>query len=156
MPDSYSQEDVQEILHLAIAKQTRAGELSRQQMLEIADELGLNELDIQKAEAEWAVRRNDCQDRQIFTRYRRLQFKHHVMRFLIVSAFLVMFSFVTDWTLWMTLCIALFWGMFLTLDGWSAWQTEGDTFERRYQRWRRKRWIKRSVGDFFKRWLTAL
>lgn len=155
MSDTYSQEDVQEILHLAIAKQARAGELSRHQMLEIADELGLSELDIQRAEEEWAVRRDDHQERQAFSRYRRTQFKHHLARFFIVNAFLVMFSFVTDWTLWMTLSVALFWGMFLTLDGWSAWQTEGEVFDRRYQKWKRKRWLKRSVSNFFKRWLTA-
>lgn len=156
MSDTYRQEDVQEILQLAIAKQAHSGELSRQQLLEIAEELGLSAFEIQRAEEEWALRRDEEKDRQTFMRYRRVQFKQHVTRFLIVNAFLVVFAFVTDWTLWMTLCVALFWGMFLTLDGWSAWQTEGDTFERRYQKWKRKRWFKRSVSQLFKRWFKAL
>ena len=54
MPEEiYRQEDAQQILQLAIARQAEEGELSRVQLFEIAAELNIAPADIQAAELEW-------------------------------------------------------------------------------------------------------
>ena len=40
-PDLYASEDAQQILQIAIAKETEAGELTRAQLAEIASELNI-------------------------------------------------------------------------------------------------------------------
>ncbi|MEO1690707.1 MAG: hypothetical protein AAFR63_04135, partial [Cyanobacteria bacterium J06631_6] len=52
-PDSYSQEDIQEILQIAIANHHTEEELSRQQLWEIAAELDIDASTIQAAEKGW-------------------------------------------------------------------------------------------------------
>ncbi|HHP7245265.1 MAG TPA: 2TM domain-containing protein [Elainellaceae cyanobacterium] len=156
MPESYSQEDVQEILELAIARQVRKGDvLSRGQLFEIADEMGIPVRELEIAEREWL--QGEGRDRVEFNRYRRINFRQHVVKYLIVNGFLVLIDLVTfgdgAWALSFSLYIALIWGLFLTLDGWRTYQTEGRAYENAFQRWRRQRWLKRSVGGFLNRWL---
>jgi hypothetical protein len=157
MPKLYSSEDVQEILNLAIARQAEAGEFTRQQLLEIADELGLSIQDIQQAEDEWQIIRNDPRDRQAFCRYRRVQFRQHLIRYGLMGSFaLVSFGllFQLGTPMWLLLALSFgpgifffIWTIALLLDGLSAMQTEGDQFERRYEIWRRRRVFKRSVNQ---------
>ncbi len=158
MPDSYSQEDVQEILELAIARQVKSGgELSRQQLYEIADEMGIPSSEIMRAETEWT--QGDLKERIDFNRYRRTNFRQHSVKYLIVNAFIVAIDLVTYgdgvMTLSFSLYVALIWGLFLTLDGWRAYQTEGKAYDNALQRWRRQRWIKRSIGGLLGRWLKS-
>ncbi len=155
MSQLYSQYEAQEILNLAIARQSNGGDLTRRQLLEIGEEMGLDAQDIQRAEDEWRSRDSETKERQIFCRHRRLQIRYHVIKYLIVNGFFLVLNYITTglwvfpWSLW----VALLWGMFLALDGWSAMQTEGIRFERRFQRWRQRRWLQRSVrqiaGRFF-------
>jgi hypothetical protein len=156
MPDSYSQEDVQEILELAIARQVRSrGDLSRRQLYEIAEEMGIPADEIERAETEWT--QGDLKERIEFNRYRRTNFQQHSVKYLIVNAFLIAIDLVTygdgAWTLSFSLYVALIWGMLLTLDGWRAYQTEGQAYDNAFQRWRRRRWIRRSLGGLINRWL---
>ncbi len=162
-PKTYSQDEVQEILYLAIANQAKAGELSRDQLFEIADELGLAPQDIQEAELEWQGRQRIDQEKQAFIRWRRLQFHQHTIKYLIVNGFLVVFDFLTfgdagiglvitgTHALSFSLFIALAWGLFLVLDGWQSTQTEGRTFERKFRKWQRRQWLTKSVRNFFSR-----
>lgn len=156
MTQLYSNEDVQGILNLAIARQAEAGELTRQQLFEIADELGLSTQEIQRAEDEWRLMRNEPRDREAFCRYRRVQFRQHAIRYALMGSFAilslgVLFQLGTPaWGLiFLSVGPGVFffvWTIALLLDGLSALQTEGDSFERRYQLWKRKRLVKRSIN----------
>ncbi|MEB3355277.1 MAG: 2TM domain-containing protein, partial [Synechococcales bacterium] len=146
--------------HLAIARQATSEELSRVQRRDIAEELGLSPTDIQRAETEWLALREDQQERRVFIRQRRCQFRQRAIQYLIVNGFLMLFDFLTfgdgTHTLSFSLYIALIWGMFLTLDGWNSLQTEGLSFERKFQKWRRGRQFRRSVKTAINRWLKVL
>lgn len=164
---TYRQDEVQEILHLAIANQAKAGELSRDQLFEIADELGLSPQDIQNAEQEWQGIQRIDQEKQAFIRWRRLQFHQHSVKYLIVNGFLMVFDLLTfgdagvgliifgSQALSFSLFIALIWGLFLALDGWQSRQTEGKTFERKFRKWQRRHWLKESARRIFGRFFGA-
>lgn len=156
MADTYRQDEIQEILQIAIARDMGADELSRQQLYEIADELGLTIQQIQSAEQDWLSGRQALQEHGEFQRYRRVRFRQHLIKYGITNGFLVLFDFTTfgdgTATLSFSLYIAMIWGLFVTLDGWRAFQTEGEAYERAFQGWRRRRWLRQSARRLMSWW----
>src|SRR4028118_1350821 len=85
---SYHQEDIQQILNLAIARQASGGEFSHEQLVEIAVELGISAETLQEAEQEWLVQQKDGQKRQEFNSYRRSKLQKRFGKYAIVNSFL--------------------------------------------------------------------
>jgi len=157
MTDFYSQADVQQILQVAIARQAQAGEveqLTRVQLLEIADEMGISAGELQIAEQEWQVQRGDALERQEFNRIRGSRFQRRTTRYLIVNGFSAAIALLITggggW-LWAPY-LALGWGMIVALDAWNTFYLAGDRYEDAFQSWRRKRLFKRSVHSWLNRW----
>ncbi|WP_017719694.1 2TM domain-containing protein [Kamptonema formosum] len=150
---SYSQEDVQQILHLALARQEQSGEMSRAQMLEIASDLGITPDALQAAEKEWVARQGEFQQRQVFDTYRRSQLKEHLVRYSIVNSFLVLLNLASTHDLSWSLYILLAWGLGLALQGWKTYQTEGEEYDRAFQRWRVKQQLGQSFTTLVNKWI---
>jgi hypothetical protein len=157
MPDFYSPEEVQQILNLAIARQMTSEQLSRQQLLEIADEMGLSPAELDVAERDWRLMQGDAAQRQEFDQLRKDRFKRRFTRYVIVNGFLAgIVLFGTGGASLMGVpFIALFWGMFVALDGWNTYGMRGDRYEEAFQKWRRRRMFKRSVNTLINRFLGA-
>lgn len=153
MTDIYRQEDAYQILQLAIARQTQSDELTRLQLLEIADEIGISRDDLMLAEQEWLSRKGQDQERSAYNQYRRHRWQRHAMRYLIVNAFLALLAWSTTGGLSWSIYILFGWGMLLALDAWNAYQTQGFVYEQAFEIWRRKRWLKQSVGTWLDRWM---
>lgn len=151
MSQSYRQEDVQQILQLAIARQTDTGELTQVQLQEIAAELGISPGDLEAAEKEWLAQREAVQELHLFNTYRRARWKDQVVKYLIINAFLGAAIVFLHWH--SLLAIPIIWGMALALETWRTFQTSGEDYERSLQQWRRKRQIQHSVNRFLDRWL---
>ena len=145
-PDSYSQEDIQQILHLAIANHHTEEELSRQQLWEIAGELDISNATIQAAEKDWLEQKAIDRQRHAFDLYRRQQFKQKLTKYAIVNTFLVSLNFVAIGTLSWSLYILLFWGLGIALSGWKAYLSRGEEYERAFQRWSFKNEVKQTVA----------
>lgn len=156
MLETYRQEDVQQILQLAIARQADAEELTRAQLLEIADEMGISTADLQIAEQAWLVRRGESKERQAFDLYRRSKFQRHLTKYLIVNAFLMMLAFITTGGLSWSLYIVLGWGLGLALNAWKTHQTEGEEYEEAFQNWCRRRRLKKTFNFWLDRWLKPV
>jgi 2TM domain len=146
---TYSQEDVQHILQLAIAKRTDPGELSREQLWEIAAELDIDNESMQAAEREWLDRRFLDKKRQEFAIYRRDLFKQKTIKYLIVNIFLISLDSISGGTLSWSLYILLIWGLGLSLDGWKTFQNKGAAYEQAFQRWNLKNEMKQSLSSFW-------
>ena len=145
-PDTYSQEDIQQILHLAIANHHTEEELSRQQLWEIAGELDISNATIQAAEKDWLEQKAIDRKRHAFDLHRRQQFKQKLTKYAIVNTFLVSFNFVVVGTLSWSLYILLFWGLAIALSGWRAYLSRGEEYERAFQRWSFKNEVKQTVA----------
>jgi hypothetical protein len=161
MPDSeskptlsYNQEDIQQILQLAIARQTYDGEFSRQQLLEIAAELEISSDNLQLAEKEWQARQGELAQRQAFNSYRLNRLKKHAGNFAIVNTFLILINLVGSGTVGWALYVLLFWGLGLGLQTWSAFQSGGEDYDRAFEKWSRKHQFKQVVNTFFSRLLN--
>jgi hypothetical protein len=153
---SYQQEDIQQILNLAIARQASSGEFSREQLEEIATELGISTQTLREAEQEWLVKQGSQQQRQEFNLYRRRQLQQRGAKFLIFNSFLVGLNFISAGVLSWSLYILLFWGLGLALNTWNTLQMQGEEYEQAFQRWNRKQQISTSISNLFNSFVKAL
>lgn len=151
----YSPEDAQQILHLAIVRQVEAGDVTRDQLLEIAAELNIAPGELAAAEREWMTQRGEAIDRVAFDRHRQQQFRHRLGRFLIVSLFLVALNALTGGAVGWLLYILFPWALAVTLDGWKTFQLQGESYEGAFKRWQQKRRLKTSVTRLLDRWLSV-
>ncbi|ACK66534.1 conserved hypothetical protein [Rippkaea orientalis PCC 8801] len=148
-PESYSKDDVQEILHLAIARKTDVEELSRAQLWEIAAELDIDYESLQAAEQDWLKGKVLRSKRQEFDQYRREQLKQKAIRYGIINSFLIMLNFLSSGTLSWSLYIVIILGLPLTLNAWNTFQIEGEAYEQAFQRWSLKKEMKESISTLW-------
>ncbi|HEY9729347.1 MAG TPA: 2TM domain-containing protein [Chroococcales cyanobacterium] len=148
---SYHQEDIQQILNIAIARQSDGGELSREQLMEIADELGISAENLLEAEQEWLIQQDQRQKHREFNLYRHSQLKKRFGKYLIVNSFLVGLNVLTTGELSWSLYILLFWGLGLGLNAWNTYQLEGEEYERAFQTWYRKHQLSKIARSLYSR-----
>lgn len=145
-PDSYSPEDIQEILQIAIAYRHTDDELSREQLWEIAAELDISNTVIQSAEKNWLELKAIDRQRRAFDLHRRQKFKQKLTKFAIVNTFLVSLNMVAVGAVSWSLYILLFWGLGITLNGWKAYRSTGEAYEREFKRWSFQNEVKQTVS----------
>lgn len=150
-PESYSPEDIQQILQVAIARRQEREEFTREQLWEIASELDIDCTTIQIAEREWLEQKETDQKRQTFNLYRRQRFQQNISKYLIVNTFLVCLNFLIGGGLSWSLYVLLFWGLALALNGWKAYQTKGEDYERAFQRWTFQNEVRQTFTTFWNR-----
>jgi hypothetical protein len=152
---TYHQEDIQQILQIAIARQAHEGEFSRDQLLEIAAELEISPECLQLAEQEWLVQQSDTQKRQEFNLVRRKRLQKKFGNYTIVNVFFILVDLVSGGGLSWSLYILLFLSFLLGLDVWNKSQIQGEEYEKAFQNWKRRHQIKRSINTFLDRLLKA-
>lgn len=157
MTELYRSEDAQQILQIAIARQTEEGELTRTQLYEIAAELNISVVDIQAAEQQWLTRQGEMEERHTFVRFRQSRFQRRLVKYAIVNVFLIALNLLTTpGTLW-AVYITLFWGIGVALDAWKTYRAGDLEFEEAFQNWRQRQQLKRSVSTIlsrFNRWIA--
>jgi hypothetical protein len=155
----YQQEDIQQILNLAIARQAKdGGEFSRDQLVEIAEELGISTETLLEAEQEWLIQQEQRQKHHAFNLYRHSQLKKRAGKYLIVNSFLVGLNLLTAGALSWSLYILLFWGLGLGVSAWNTYQLDGEEYDRAFQKWYRKyqlRSFAKTLSMRINNWLKA-
>jgi len=154
MMELYRSEDAQQILHIAIARQAEAGELTRAQLFEIAAELNIAPADMQAAEQEWLMRRGESVERNAFDLQRRQRFQQRFAKFAIVNGFLLTVNFLNGWGISFLVYLFLFWGLGMALDAWKTFKLGGEDYEEAFLRWRQRRQLKKSVSTLVNRVLS--
>ncbi|GAB4542247.1 MAG: hypothetical protein Tsb0014_34820 [Pleurocapsa sp.] len=155
-PQSYSPDDIQEILALAIARKGESEELTRQQLWEIAGELNIDVRSVQLAEENWLQQKERDRKRVAFDLYRRSQFKDKFTKYLIVNIFLVSLNLFTAGAITWSLYVLLFWGLGLALNGWKTYQSQGEEYEKAFQRWSFQNEVKQTVSSIWTQIQKAL
>ncbi|MDV3347688.1 hypothetical protein D0962_07175 [Leptolyngbyaceae cyanobacterium CCMR0082] len=161
MDKLYRMEDAQRILQLAIEQETESGELSHQQLVEIAEELNISPAALQTAEQEWKIMKGEAEDHRLFQRQRIQRLQSQAIRYSIVIIFLVVIDFLTPGGTFLghlgfSLYVALFWGLGLSLKAWRTLQTSGERYERDLNRWRRKRSMQQTINGVVNRFLGSV
>ncbi len=152
----YSQEDVQQILHVAIARQTHdQDDLSRFQLMEIADEMGISAQELDEAERTWLQRKDQLGLEAQFDQYRQQRLKQSGTKYLIVNGFLVVLDLMAGGGLGFSLYVIVGWGLGIAMQSRQTYGLKGEEYERRFQNWRRKRALKQSVDGLVNRILPS-
>jgi hypothetical protein len=131
---TYNSDEMQQILQKAFARQQK-GEFSREQIIEIASELGVSSESLQTAEQEWLIQEVEVKKRQIFNTQRRGQFKSHLVTFIGVNGFLVLLNLLTSPSYFWAIFPILGWGLGLFFDAMKAYKTNGESYEHDFQEW---------------------
>jgi hypothetical protein len=154
----YPAEDAQQILSIAMARQTESGELSRIQLLEIAEELGISAETLVEAEREWDIKKYEIADQRQFDRERKQCFQHSLSRFCFLAGFWLVILIVTGgngfWAFIANLFLYLLsapWGLKLSWDAWRIYRPNEYSYTKEFQRWRRKQQMRRAVGGAVRR-----
>lgn len=147
----YTQDEVQQILNLAITRQAYQGEFTHQQLAEIAEELEITPECLQLAEKEWLSQQLEIEKREAFNNYRQGQLQHSAGRFAIINSSLVTLNFLSAGHLTWSLYIVLFWGVKVALNAWKTYNTQGESYEQAYQKWKRKHQLKESMSTLWRR-----
>ena len=152
---SYQQEDIQHILNIAIARQASSGEFSREQLVEIAAELGISTSTLQEAEQEWLAQQKEGLKRQEFNCFRRRKLQKRFGKYVIVNSFLVCLNLLSAGEASWSLYILLFWGLGLGLDTWNTYQLKGEEYEQAFRKWYGKHQLTQSIYNRINNWLKA-
>lgn len=147
----YTQDEIQQILNLAIAQQAYQGEFTREQLVEIAEELEITSECLQLAEKDWLNQQLELQKREAFNSYRQGQLQHSAGRFAIINSSLVTLNFLIAGHLTWSLYIILFWGVKVALNAWKTYNTQGESYEQAYQKWKRKHQLKEGMSNLLRR-----
>ena len=154
MTDLYASEDAQQILQIAIAKETEQGELTRVQLAEIATELNIAPETLWSAEREWQSLKSQSSQQLLFNQQRRQKFHHHLIRYSIFNSFLLLLNLLAG-GYHVAAFIALVWGIGLVLHGWRAYQVSGYRYQKDFEKWQLRQQVKQSVRSLFERVLKT-
>ena len=165
----YPAEDAQQILSIAMACQTESGELSRAQLVEIAEELGISAETLAEAEREWDVKKYEIADQRQFDRERKQRFQHGLSRFCFLIGFLFLLLILTGGAVGFGLAsvthfiasvflylLAAPWGLKLAWDAWRIYRPNEYSYTKEFQRWRRKQQMRRAVGGAVRRLIGSV
>lgn len=145
---SYSQEDIQQILSIAIARQADDTEFSYEQLVEIAEELEITPEALQQSEIEWQSQNTIVRQKQKFEIYRRHKLKKKIGNYAIANTFFVALDLLQGDGLFLSLYVLLIWGLKVGLDIWNTYYANSEEYERAFQKWYRHNQLKRSVNTF--------
>lgn len=146
MPETYNEESIQQILKIAMSRQGQSGDLTRSQLQEIADELGISEDNLIAAEQDWDIQQQEREDRQDFNAYRHLQLHQGLVRCLVISLFLVLSNLIMNHRISWSVYPIMVWSFFLSLQAWRTYQQEGEDYDRAFRRWK----LGQQIGQSFK------
>jgi 2TM domain len=137
---SYSQEDVSEILNLALARHSNLDtELSRDRLLEVARELSIAPESLELAEHQWLDRQIVIEKSREFEVYRRSKLQDRLSKYAIVNACLLPLNLLTGFGVPWSLYVLISWGMLRGVDAWQVlFQHQGYAYDRAFQKWERQ------------------
>ncbi|MBD2314287.1 2TM domain-containing protein [Desertifilum sp. FACHB-1129] len=144
--NTYRQEDIQQILQIAIARQVNDDEFTREQLAEIAAELEITPETLLAAEQDWMTRKGELAQRQQFNLCRQRQFQRKLSKYAIVNTFLVLINIVSAGALTWSLYVLLFWGLGLAMNAWKVYRPSEEEYEQAFQIWMRKHQLKQTVS----------
>jgi hypothetical protein len=113
---TYNSEEMQQILEVAF-RQKQKGEYTREQIIEIASELGVSSESLQAAEQEWLKNNVEVKQEKMSNSQQRKGFKSHLFTFLAINGFLVLLNLVVSPGYFWAIYPILGWGLGLLLHG---------------------------------------
>ncbi|MFN8359034.1 MAG: 2TM domain-containing protein [Candidatus Kapaibacterium sp.] len=128
-PSKYTSEQMEQILKNAIKKQGTKGNISHDDLVSTARELGINEHDLEEAIRDYIEGISPLEEAKNEWRLnKKRKFYSHLRTYLVVNAFFVAVSLMTggNWFIWPMLG----WGLGLALDALGTFMPSDEDLER--------------------------
>jgi hypothetical protein len=134
---AYSQEDIREILNIAMANHsTLDTDLPHSQLLEIAQELSISPETIELAKSQWLGQQQVIKKHQDFDIYRRSKLQDRLGKYALVNACLIPLNFFTGFGVPWSLYVLTSWGIVRGVAAWRVfYQRQGYAYDRAFQKW---------------------
>ena len=113
---TYNSEEMQQILEVAFRRKQQ-GEYTREQIIEIASELGVSSESLQAAEQEWLKNNVEVKKEQMSNSQQQKGFKSHLFAFMAINGFLVILNLIVSPGYFWAIFPMLGWGLGLLLHG---------------------------------------
>jgi hypothetical protein len=136
--ETYSEEQVDQILRYALAKRTNGQNLTKQQVYEIASDMGVSEADFLASVQEWQAKQSIRKEQVEFDKFKKKSLQSNFLKYAIVNSFLVALNFFTSGKIGWAIYPLVFWGLAVALDAWVTYQSESEEYEKQFQKWLRK------------------
>ena len=134
-----SDEDVDEILKLALRKQGFGDDDLRARLLASADELGISDTALAEAEKEYVRKKSDQQEFSEFKYRQKREFGQHMLSYFTTNAMLVAINIFTSGSVTWAVWPILGWGIGLVFHAWGALNSGSESFQEEYEAFRRKK-----------------
>jgi hypothetical protein len=139
MADFYDEDQVTQILRHALSSRSpNPQKLSREQVGEIAAELGVSREEFLAAEQKW--RSQEFQNTELvkFDTYKQQKFRDGVLKYAIVNAFLISINLFSSGNVTWAVYPLMFWGIGIALDAWATYQKDSSEYAKQFEKWQRK------------------
>ena len=133
-----SDEDVDEILKLALRRQDGSDQDLRGRLAVAAQELGISDEDLETAENEYLSNKADTREFLEYKRRRRRELREHVFSYVIVNAMLVAVNWISSGKLTWAVWPILGWGVGLAFHAWATLNSDSESFQEEFEQFRRK------------------
>lgn len=148
-PTTYQADDVQQILQLALARQDDDGEFTREQLLEIAQELNISPDCLEAAETAWLTQKQQQNQQTEFDQYRRDRFRQRAVRTALLVGLLVGLDGMAGGGLGWSRYFLLMGGTVILWRAWQTFQPKGNAYFRELERWEQRRQLKTTVQNLW-------
>ncbi len=142
-----TEEDVDEVLKLALRMQGRADEDLRSRLVAAAEELGISPEELASAEAEYVLNKEERKEFLEFKQRQVREFREHFFAYITINTLLVAINFITaetvNWAIWPILG----WGIGLAFHAWGSLNSGSESFQEEFANFRRKRRRKRKDDE---------
>ncbi|MEH2449254.1 MAG: 2TM domain-containing protein [Nostoc sp.] len=132
---TYNSEDVQQILQKALTRK-QEDEFSREQLVEMASELGISSNILETTEQKWLAQQEEERSQRTFNTFRRRDFWTHFVSFIAVNLFLILLNLITSPSYFWAIFPVIGWGLGLFFHWWSVYQIKTEDYEIAFQKWR--------------------
>lgn len=128
-----SNDDVDEILKLALRNQTGSDDTLRQRLQASASELGISSAELAKAEEEFLAKQADEKEFEEFRYRQKKEFKRHLLSFVTMNACFIAFNLWTNNGIGWAIYPLFGWGIGIIGHAWRALNVGSDSFQDEYQ-----------------------
>lgn len=152
MERQYSEEAARDILKRAVDMQVQERDFTETQLREMAEELGISETVLARAQQSWLAERETTEvrsatiaEQRAFEAEQRSDLQTHIGVFVLVNTFLFLLNLLTGPGTWWFIYPFLSWGLGLAIHVWTHRLKMQNLDEEEFLKWRAKRQIKRKI-----------
>ena len=142
-----SDDDIDEVLKIALRNQGRTDPGLHDRLMTTAHELGISETEVLEAEREYSRSKKERGEFLEFKRRQVREFREHFFVYIVVNTLLVVINILTVQTVSWAIWPILGWGIGLAFHAWGSLNTGSESFQEEFAAFRKRKERRRKRED---------